>query len=144
MRIKRVPGTGLLRETLYLLFGLLALALLTWLGSWLGFRLVSTAFAYLILIVLLSVAGSFITPVVVSVIALGCLAYFFAPPVFAFRIDYQEDVITAAAFLITSLLVSGLVRRMRARRDELANLLDSIRALVWNAASDGAVDFSNQ
>jgi K+-sensing histidine kinase KdpD len=115
MRIKRVPDTGLLREALYLLLGLVALAVLTWLCTWLDFRLVSTAFAYLILIVLLSVAGSFITPVVVSLIALGCLAYLFAPPVFAFRVDYQEDILTAAAFLITSLLVGGLVRRLRAR-----------------------------
>jgi len=126
------------------LLGLVALALLTWLSSWLEFRLVSTAFAYLILIVLLSLAGSFVAPVVVSLIALGCLALFFAPPIFAFRIDYQEDIITAAAFLISSLVVIGLVRRVRARRDELADLLDSIRALVWNASPDGAVDFSNQ
>jgi PAS domain S-box-containing protein len=144
MRIKPVPGTGLVREVLFLLLGLAALALLTWLCTWLDFRLVSSAFAYLILIVLLSVAGSFITPVVVSLVALGCLAYLFAPPIYSFRIDYQEDVTTAAAFLITAFLVGGLVRRLRARRDELANLLDSIRALVWNAASDGAVDFSNQ
>jgi PAS domain S-box-containing protein len=144
MRIKRVASTRLVRELLYLLVGLAALALLTGLCSWLGFRLLSAAFAYLILIVLLSAAGSFITPVVVSLVALACLAYLFAPPIFAFRIDYQEDILTAAAFLITSLLVGGLVRRLRARRDELANLLDSIRALVWNAASDGAVDFSNQ
>jgi PAS domain S-box-containing protein len=144
MWIKPVPGTVLLREALTLLLGVVALALLTWLCTWLDFRLVSTAFAYLILIVLLSVAGSFITPVVVSLIAVGCLAYLFAPPVFAFRIDHQEEVITAAAFLITALLVGGLVRRLRAQRDELANLLDSIRALVWNAASDGAIEFSNQ
>src|SRR5580693_2319724 len=133
MRIKRVASPKLVREVLYLLLGLAALAFLTWLCSWLGFRLLSAAFAYLILIVLLSVAGSFITPVVVSLVALACLAYLFAPPIFAFRIDYQEDILTAAAFLITSLLVGGLVRRLRARRDELANLLDSIRALVWNA-----------
>jgi len=144
MRINRVASTELGHEVLYLLLGLAALALLTWLCFWLDFRLVSTAFAYLILIVLLSVVGNFITPVVVSLIALGCLAYLFAPPVYSFRIDYQEDILTAAAFLITSLLVGGLVRRLRARRDELANLLDSIRALVWNAAPDGAVDFSNQ
>jgi PAS domain S-box-containing protein len=144
MRIKRVPGTGLLREALHLVLGLVALAVLTWLCTWLDFRLVSTAFAYLILIVLLSVAGSFITPVVVSLIALGCLAYLFAPPVFAFRIDHQEEVITGVAFLFTALLVGGLVRRLRVQRDELANLLDSIRALVWNAAADGAIEFSNQ
>jgi PAS domain S-box-containing protein len=144
MRMQRIPTTRLLREVLHLLLGLVALALLTWLSSWLEFRLVSTAFAYLILIVLLSLAGSFVAPVVVSLIALGCLALFFAPPIFAFRIDYQEDVITAAAFLISSLVVIGLVRRVRARRDELADLLDSIRALVWNASPDGAVDFSNQ
>jgi PAS domain S-box-containing protein len=144
MRVRLIPTTRLLREALYLLLGLVALVLLTWLSSWLEFRLVSTAFAYLILIVLLSLAGSFVTPAVVSLIALGCLAYFFAPPIFAFRIDYQEDVITAAAFLISSLVVIGLVRRVRARRDELADLLDSVRALVWNASPEGAVDFSNQ
>jgi len=138
MRMQDIPITRFSREALYLLLGLAALALLTWLCSWLGFRLVSTAFAYLILIMLLSLAGSFVTPAVVSLIALGCLAYFFAPPIYAFRIDYEEDIVTAAAFLIAALVVSGLVRRIRARRDELANLLDSIRGLVWNAAPDGA------
>jgi PAS domain S-box-containing protein len=143
MRTRRI-STRLLGEALYLALGLVALAALTWVSSWLGFRLVSTAFAYLILTVLLSLAGSFITPVVVSLIALACLAYLFAPPVFAFRIDYQEDILTAAAFLMTSLLVSVLVRRIRARGDELADLLDSVRALVWNASPGGAVDFSNR
>jgi PAS domain S-box-containing protein len=143
-RMNTIPTTRLLREALYLLLGLVALALLTWLCSWLGFRLVSTAFTYLILIVLLSLAGSFVTPAVVSLIALGCLAYFFAPSIYAFRIDYEEDAVTAVAFLTTAWIVAGLVQRIRARQDELANLFDSIRALVWNASPDGAVDFSNQ
>ena len=48
MRMQDIPITRFSREPLYLLLGLAALALLTWLCSWLGFRLVSTAFAYLI------------------------------------------------------------------------------------------------
>jgi PAS domain S-box-containing protein len=145
VRRRRVAlRSTLAREFRRLLVGLAALALLTWLGFWFEFRLVTMAFAYLILTLLLSLSGSFVTPLVVSLLAIGCLAYFFVFPIYSFRIDSREDFTTVAAFLLTSLIVSGLVRRVKARTDELANLLDSIRALVWRASPDGAVDFSNQ
>src|ERR1700730_6977691 len=123
MGMRRSPSTRLFHETVHLLFGLIALALLTWVCFWLDFRLVSTAFTYLILIVLLSLAGSFIPLTALCIIAIGCLNFFFAPPTFSFHIDYQEDITTIAAFLITSLIVIGLIRRMRAAKDELANVV---------------------
>jgi PAS domain S-box-containing protein len=132
------------QETVLLLLGLIALASLTALCFWLDFRVVSTAFTYLILIVLLSLAGGFISLIALSFIAVGCLNYFFVPPVFTFRVDYVEDMIGLAAFLITSLVITGLVARMRARRDELAHVLNGLPVLVWNTSSDGSADFSNQ
>src|SRR5262245_56418786 len=122
----RSPITRLLHETVHFLLGLIALALLTALCFWLDFRLVSTAFTSLILIVLLSLADGFIPLVTLSFIAVVCLNYFFAPPIFSFHIEYQEDIVTISAFLITSLTVTSLVRRTRAARDELANVVDGV------------------
>src|SRR5262245_2191778 len=143
MELTRSPSIRFWREILHFLFGLIALASLTALCFWLDFRLVSAAFTYLILIVLLSLGGSFLAPVVLSFLAVGCLNYFFAPPIFNFRVDYEEDIITVAAFLITSLILTGLARRIQAAREELENVLDGIPALAWTTSPDGSADFSN-
>jgi PAS domain S-box-containing protein len=140
----RSPTSRLWHETVHFLLGLVALAALTGLCFWLGFRLVSAAFTYLILILLLSLASSVIAPIVLSFIAVVCLNYFFAPPIFSFHVEYQEDIITLAAFLTTSLIVTALVRRVRAARNELADVVDGIPALVWNTSPEGSADFSNQ
>jgi hypothetical protein len=144
MAMTRNPTTTLLHEAMRLSLGLLALALLTALCFWLDFNVVSTAFTYLILIVVLSLASGFISLIVLSFIAVGCLNYFFAPPIFSFHIDYREDIITVAAFLITSLVIAGLVASMRASRDELADVLNGLPVLVWNTSSDGSADFYNR
>jgi PAS domain S-box-containing protein len=136
--------SGFLHETVHFLLGVTALAALTAVCFWQEFPLISAASAYLILIVVLSLSGSFLTPLALSFVAVACLAYFFAPPIFDFRMQYPQDIITAAAFLITSLVVTGLVRRMRAAKDELANVIDAIPALVWDTSPDGAAEFSNQ
>jgi PAS domain S-box-containing protein len=95
------------------LLGFVALAALTALCFWLDFRVVSAAFAYLILIVLLSLRVTIIPLAILSLIAVGALNYFFVTPIFSFRIEYQEDIITLAAFFIASLIVSGLVTRRK-------------------------------
>ena len=46
--------------------------------------------------------------------------------------------------MITSLIVTSLVRRTRAAKDALANVVDGIPALIWNTSPDGSADFSNQ
>ena len=50
MGMTRGPTTRLLHETVQLLLGLIAVALLTALCFWLDFRAVSAAFTYLILL----------------------------------------------------------------------------------------------
>src|SRR5262245_3535003 len=135
---------GATREAVRFLLGLVALASVTALCFWLDFRVVSTAFAYLILIVLLSLAGRFIPLITLSFIAYGCLRYFFSPPIFDLRVYSPEDIITVTAFLITALVITGLVARIGTRRDELAGVLDGLPVLVWNTSSDGSADFSNR
>jgi PAS domain S-box-containing protein len=131
-----------LDEAAHFLIGLVALASLTGLCGWLGFRPVSAALLFLILIVLLSLAGSFFGAIALSFLALGSFVYFFSPRLF--RLDYLEDAVTVVAFLFTSLIVTSLVRQLRARRDELANVLHTMPVLVWTTSTAGMTDFVNQ
>jgi signal transduction histidine kinase len=123
----RTSNTGLLQETVRLLLGLVALAAVTVLYFWLKLPLVSAGFTYLIILVLLSLVSSFLSLAVLSLIAVGSLNYFFVAPIFSFRVDYPEDISALAAFLITSLIVTGLVRRVRAEQAEHILTSDRLR-----------------
>jgi len=96
-----MPSTAknLLHETVQFLVGLVALASLTWLCAWLDFRPISAALGFLILIVLLSLAGSFFGALALSFLALGSFAYFFSPRLV--HLDYLEDIVAVVAFLLT-------------------------------------------
>ncbi|HTD66478.1 MAG TPA: hypothetical protein VK846_08125, partial [Candidatus Limnocylindria bacterium] len=61
--------------------GGIALALLTFVGVRLKLDLATTAFLYLIVIVLLSLQGRFFVSAILSFVAVGCLAHYFAPPI---------------------------------------------------------------
>ena len=116
-------GPRVLHDVAVLLVGVIALAAVTGLYFWLDWPLVTVAFTYLIVVVLLSLVGSYPCLVALSVIAVGCLNYFFTSPLFSFRVDYPQDVIALTAFLIASLVVTGLVRRVRGeqRKQTLAS-----------------------
>ena len=76
-----------------LLLGIPGLALITFVCFWIGFGLGRTAFAYVILIALISLLGSFSASFVVSILAAACLNYFFSEPLFAFHIDNPDDLV---------------------------------------------------
>jgi PAS domain S-box-containing protein len=95
--------------------GSTALALATVTFLWLQVDLASTAFAFLIVIVLFSLMGSFTASVLLAVVAVAGLVYFFAPPIFDFRIDDPHQIMVLIAFLLTSLIVMGLIRSARER-----------------------------
>ena len=82
---KRRPGLQAL--AVQLLLGLAGLALITFVCFWFGFGVARTAFAYVILVALVSLLGSFSASVVLSILAAACLNYFFAPPLFELRVD---------------------------------------------------------
>jgi PAS domain S-box-containing protein len=92
--------------------GIIALAFATWVCFRLGLNSATTAFVFFIVIVLLSLMDSFISSAVFSVVAVSFLNYFFTEPLFTFEATNPQDFIALAAFFITSLAVTGLVRRV--------------------------------
>jgi PAS domain S-box-containing protein len=102
-----------------LLLGTTGLALITFVCFRIGFGIARTAFAYLILLALVSLLGSFGASVALSIVAIACLNYFFAPPLFDLRVDDPDDIVRIAAFLTTSLVVTALTTRHRRVEREL-------------------------
>src|SRR5882757_9874323 len=157
--------TALLREAGYLLLGLVSLATVTGLYFWLDVPLVAAAFTYLVVLVLFSLVSNLSSLVVLSFIGVCCLSYFFAPPIYSFRVDYAQDLITMSAFVITSFVVNFLLTRVRdanqrlevtnkalrienverkraeqAQReseDKLRQIIETGPNLLWSAGSEG-------
>src|SRR5271166_3669519 len=111
MRHKRRPR--LQAVATQFLLGIAGLALTTFVCFWLGFHIGRTAFAYLILIALVSLLGSFGVSVVLSIVAVACLNYFFVPPLFDLRVDDPDDIVRMAVFLTASLVVTALTAKLK-------------------------------
>jgi PAS domain S-box-containing protein len=143
--------TALLHEAGCLLLGLVSLATVTGLYFWLDAPLVAAAFTYLVVLVMLSLVSSYSSLIVLSLIGVCCLSYFFAPPIYSFRVDYSQDLITIAAFVITSFVVNFLVTRVRAEQRErkraeqalreseykLRQIIETVPSLLWSVGPDG-------
>jgi len=104
------------------LLGAIAVALLTAAS----FRLLRLDLAtasplYLLAVVSQSLTGDFVSSAVVSVLAVGCLDFFFVKPLFSFAVSGSLNVVALMSFLVTSLVITRLVSRIRteARVSEL-------------------------
>src|SRR3984957_55828 len=128
--------TALLREAGYFLLGVASFATVTGLYFWLYVPLVATAFTYLIILVLLSLVSNLWSLIVLSFIGVGCLSYFFAPPIYGFRVDSPRDIITISAFVITSFVINFLVTRVRDANQRLEVANKALR--IENAERKGA------
>ncbi len=130
-----------------LVSGAAALSLVTWACFRLGLSSATAACVYLVIIVLLSLMDSFVSSIIFSVIAVGCLDFFFIPPIFAFEVANPQDLTTLSAFLITSLVITSLVRRLRrlgqAHRDQ-ARLLDLARDSVLVRDLENVITYWNR
>jgi PAS domain S-box-containing protein len=161
----RLGHTALLHQAGYLLLGLVSFATVTGLYFWLDVPLVATALTYLVVLVLLALVSNLSSLIVLSFIGVGCLSYFFAPPIYSFRVDYTQDIITISAFVITSLVVNFLLTRVRdanqrlqvankalrienlerkraeqgqrESEDKLRQIIETGPNLLWSAGSDG-------
>ena len=119
MGITQNPRRRLQAVAAQFLLGITGLALITFVCFQLDFGVARTGFAFVILIALVSLLGSFSASVVLSFLAAACLNYFFAPPLFEFRIDVPEDIERIAAFLTTSLVVTALTSKLKRSENEL-------------------------
>ena len=103
--------------------GCIGLAVLTFVCIQLKADVATAGFAYLILLVLLSLKGSFIGSLALSITAAACLAYFFAPPALSFMVEVPQ------------------AEKAQSSHNALVN---TIPALVWSARPDGSRDFHSQ
>ncbi len=107
------------------LLGIAGLSLTTFVCFQLGFGLSRTGLAYVIVLVLVSLLGSFSASLVLSLIAAACLNFFFAPPLFDLRVDAQDDLVRIAVFLTTSLIVIALTTKLRASEARFRTFVDN-------------------
>jgi signal transduction histidine kinase len=105
------------RSSTQCLVASLTLILLTVVSYRLHLNLATTSLLCMIVVVLLSRAGSLISSIVASIVAALCLAHL-APPAFSFRVDDQFDGVTIIVFLIVSSMIAHLMSRVRKQADE--------------------------
>lgn len=118
----------------------------------LGLNFTTSAFAHLIVIVLLSRLAGFLTSAILSAVAVGWLVFLFVDPVRSFAATDLQDIVALAGFLVTSLVIVNLVSQLR-REDALrknqaaylaeAQQLSNTGSFGWNVAS-GELSWSDE
>lgn len=93
------------------LAGCWVVVLLTFAGWVLHFNSASMGFLFLLVVVSMSILCGFWQATIVSLLASGCLDYFFYPPVLKFSIDDPQDWLALGAFEISALVVSRVSSR---------------------------------
>ncbi len=99
-------------------FGALAISVLTLVGFQLHLNALSVSSLFLIAVAAVSLAGDFAAAAVVSVMALGCLDFFFIPPLYTFRTDDPMNTVALLSSLLTALVITRLVSKVRTEARE--------------------------
>lgn len=97
--------------------GTFSVVLLTLLMYTLQLNLTTAGFCFLLDLVLLCLAGDFTSSVVVSVLAVASLEYFFTYPRFSFQVQNPLDIVALVSFLVTGLVITRLVTKVRTRTE---------------------------
>ena len=100
------------------LLGAIGLALVTFICFRFQVGLAAAALLYLMVVVLLSLEGNFVSSAVVSVLAVGCLDYFFTTPFFNLGMNDLRSYVAIIVFLTISLIITRLVSRVREQAEE--------------------------
>jgi two-component system sensor histidine kinase KdpD len=90
----------------------------TWVSFRLGLSLGTVGFLYLILVILAASYGGFRQATLVSVVAVGCLDFFFDQPIFSFSVGRLSNWVELGAFEFTALVISQLSNRAQLRAEE--------------------------
>jgi PAS domain S-box-containing protein len=133
-----MPGPaahGFWHAAAYFSFGILGLALVTFAFTAAVRRQVATlpssgvgpgtiSLLYLIVIVIVSLRGGFVSSFAVSLIAALCLNYFVLPLVPALMVWNPLDIVATVAFLTTAWVITGIVARLQERNALLDALFE--------------------
>jgi two-component system sensor histidine kinase KdpD len=131
--VKTVRNHGVWRSSLRAVPGIVLVGLVTFICYGLGVNLTVTAFLYLIVVVLQSLLGDFISSAEVSIIADLSLNFFFVPPIFSLRVSDSSDTWALITFLVTGLVVTRLTTRLR-RQAEISELHRREMKLLYDLA----------
>ena len=133
LRMQRVEIHRFWRSGIRAIPGILLVGLVTFICYGLGLNLTATGFLYLIIVVLQSLLGDFVSSAVVSIIADLCLNFFFVPPIFSFRVSDSSDTWALIAFLITGLVITRLMTQVR-QEAEISELQRHEMKLLYELA----------
>ena len=100
------------------LFGVIGLAPVTLICFWIHIGLGTVALLYLMVVVLVSLKGSFVSSALVSLLAVLCLDYFFTTPLFTIAMNDLPNYTAISVFLIVSLIITRLVSRVNKQAQE--------------------------
>jgi signal transduction histidine kinase len=95
------------------LLGVIGLAAITFAAFRLHLQPGSISLLYLIVVVFVSLRTGLVSSIAVSLIAVFCLRYFFLPGFPASGPRNPLDIVATAAFLVTAVVITGMVARMR-------------------------------
>jgi signal transduction histidine kinase len=101
------------RSATLFVIGAVGLVSVTFACYRLHFNVATAGFLYMIIVVLVSRMGDFVSSILVCVVAVFCLTYVVAPPAFSFRVDDPLNVVAIVAFLTTSVVIARLVSKLR-------------------------------
>jgi two-component system, OmpR family, sensor histidine kinase KdpD len=95
-----------------------SLALVTAAGRAINLNPSTIGFAYLIVVLLISVRGGLLAGAVASIAATLCYNFFFFPPLYTFTIENPANWFALVAFLVASVTVNRLVVAARVQADK--------------------------
>jgi len=121
------------------LFGGFAVALISLVCFRCQLHLPAPTCLYLLVIVLLSLRGSFASSVVVSFIAVGCLDYFFVPPILSLDVNGPSDILALITFLTVSATITRLVSRLRKLMQERLRQSERQYAVTLSSIGDAVI-----
>jgi PAS domain S-box-containing protein len=93
-----------------------ALGVITWMCFQLGAKLETTAFMLRIIVILPAFMESYVSSVILSVVAVACLDFFFTKPLFTFGANSPDEVLALVTFLVTALVIAALIKYTRQLR----------------------------
>ena len=103
----------LLRTGQWFLLGSVGLSALTLAAFRLHWGLATASFCYLVLVVSHSLAGDFAASAMLCLVSVGCLDYFFVPPIGSLQIASSLNGLALVSFLLTALIITRLVTQVR-------------------------------
>ena len=89
-------------------------------------QLTTAALLYLVIVVFLSLNGSFTAAITVSIVAVVFLQDLAAPPLLSLSFNEPLDLVALSSFLTTALVITRLVSRMRGSLEKLRASLEEL------------------